>query len=84
MRAGAGRAPRPRLGRDLGDQGADPALAPVGGGRGVVGAGGQHVGQAALLTPHPQPLVLAVDLIGGQPADRHPGIAHGSGLGRQR
>jgi hypothetical protein len=27
-----------------------------------------------LLTPDPQPFVLPVDLIGGQPAGRHPGV----------
>lgn len=74
MCAGAGQTPAPgRLGQ-LAGQRAHPALAPVDGGDGVVGPGGEHVGQPVLLAPHAQPLVLSVDFVGGQPACWHAGV----------
>jgi site-specific DNA recombinase len=71
----AGAGPHPAVGRHRhGQLGGAPLRRPSTDRQQLAGLDRQHVGHLAALQPAPECRVLAVDLIGGHPGGRHPGI----------
>ena len=70
VRPGPGRNPLPGPRRDGSNQRVSTLAS--GSGEGVVALDGQHIGHVVFFQPPLQVLRLAIDLIGGEPGERHP------------